>query len=341
VVCSIRQASGQEPLRAGAEVFLYGDNTEFSNPFREGETLFGTAARVALAADIGSRATLTGGVFGNHRFGSDDAFETVRPIVALELRAGTSSFTFGTLSGPRPRSGPDRGSLHGLLPPIQRESLSFSRAYEAGLQWTRRTPRDAHDTWLNWQKLNTPAGREVFDAGVVGHVRAHRRAALAYQAHIVHHGGQLHNHGPVSDSWVAATGMAIDTPSHHLWRPSLEVYGLVSRDVPDRETPDRATTGAAIFTRAAVERDRWRGHLIVWRSNDYIKEEGDPNYGARRLDGTRFRRTRDYAELGLTRWTQPVAGLQLEGSVRMHRIDSHYEYSFRVLGFASLWWPIR
>lgn len=340
-VCQVHAALAQEPLRIGAEVVLYGDNTEFSNPFREGETLFGTATRLALAADIRDRATLTGGVFGNHRFGSDRVFETVRPVISLRVRAGASAFTFGTLPATRPRFGPDRGSPHGLLPPIQRETLSFSRAYEAGLQWIREAPRARHDTWLNWQKLNTPRGREVFDAGVVGRVHMSGPATLLYQAHIVHHGGQLHNNGPVSDSWVIAPGISIEARGSDAWRPSVEVYGLVSRDVPDREESNRSTTGAAVFTRAAVERNRWRGHLIVWRSNDYIKEEGDPNYGGLRLDGTRFRRTRDYAEIGITRSADLMPEMQLEGSARLHRIDSHYEFSFRVLAFVGLWWPLQ
>jgi hypothetical protein len=340
-VCHVAAAHAQESLRVGAEVFFYGDNTEFSNPFREGETLFGTTVRVAAATDIGDRATLTGGVFGNHRFGSDRAFETVRPVLSLRVRAGASAFTFGTLPGPRPRTGPDRGGPHGLLPPIQRETLSFSRAYEAGLQWTYDASGGRHDTWLNWQKLNTPRGREVFDAGAIGRFRLHGPAAVVYQAHVVHHGGQLHNNGPVSDSWVAAPGISFEAPSDAAWRPSLEVYGLVSRNAPDREAPEQSTSGAAVFTRAAVERNRWRAHLIVWRSNDYIKEEGDPNYGGRRLDGRRFRETRDYAEVGLTRSIDPRPDLQLEGSVRLHRVDAHYEYSFRILAFVALWWPLR
>jgi hypothetical protein len=339
-VCQGDVAHAQEPVRIGAEVLLYGDNTEFSNPFREGETLFGTAARVALAADIRDRATLTGGVFGNHRFGSDRAFETVRPVISLRVRAGASAFTIGTLPSTRPRFGPDRGSPHGLLPPIQRETLSFSRAYEAGLQWTHTAARARHDTWLNWQKLNTPRGREVFDAGVVGRLHVIGPAAVVYQAHIVHHGGQLHNTGPVSDSWVIAPGVSFDAWRGSAWRPSLDVYALVSRSVPDREREDRSTTGAAVFTRAALEHTGWRGHLIVWRSNDYIKEEGDPNYGGLRLDGTRFRRTRDYAEIGVTRSADLMPEMQLEGSVRLHRIDSHYEYSFRVLAFVAVSWPI-
>ncbi len=96
-----------------------------------------------------------------------------------------------------------------------------------------------------------------------------------------------------------------------------------------------------MFSRAAIERDKWRGHLIVWRGNDYIKEEGDPNYGGLRRDGTRFRKVRDYAEAGVTRVGAPVPGVLLEGSARLHRVESHYEYSFRIVGRVALNWRIR
>ena len=90
-----------------------------------------------------------------------------------------------------------------------------------------------------------------------------------------------------------------------------------------------------------MERGPWRTHIIVWRGNDYIKEEGDTNYGGRRRDGSRFRKVRDYAEIGVTRIGHPVPALQLEGSARLHRVESHYEYSYRMLGRVTLRWPFR
>lgn len=323
------------------EFLFYGDNTEFSNPFREGDTLLGHSGRVVVATGIGEHATLTGGVFGDGRYASSDSFDVVRPVFTLDVRAGASRFTFGTLAL-RPRDpGPDRSSPHGLLPPIQRETLSLTRGYEAGLQWTLDTGAVKHELWLDWQRLNTPAAREAFDVGTVGRVRLRGPVALGYQAHIVHHGGQLHASGPVSDSWVVAPGVLIERPIGTAWQTSLETYVLASRHVPDREVMDQATSGAAVFSRAAVERDKWRGHLIVWRGNDYIKEEGDPNYGGLRRDGTRFRRVRDYAEAGLTRGIAPVPGVLLEGSARLHRVENHYEYSFRIVGRVALNWRIR
>ncbi len=328
-------------MTIGAEFLFYGDNTEFSNPFREGETLLGNAARVFVTVGIGDRATLTGGVFADQRFGSDEAFRLVRPVMSLAVRAGRSLFTLGTLPQPRPASGPDRAGAHGLLPPIQADTSLFTRAYEAGLQWTYDAPRAKQHAWLNWQHVNTTRRREAFDVGVVGRINLPAAAAFGYQAHIVHHGGQLHASGPVADSWVLAPGFLIEPRAKTGWRPSVSAYALVSRHVPDRERLNRSTTGAALFTRAAIENDQWRGHLIVWRGDDFIKEEGDPNYGGLLRAGGRFRRVRDYAELGLTRTARVVDHVMVEASARLHRVESHYEYSYRIIGFVGLGWRVR
>jgi hypothetical protein len=332
-------AAQDPPLAITADFLFYGDNTEFANEFRRGETLLGNSGRVVLSAGIGNRATLVGGVLGDRRFGGD-RFNLVRPVFALNFDAGHSHFTFGTLhlTG-QPTFGPDRGGPHGLLPPIQRDTMLLTRPYEAGLQWTHKTSRLQHEFWVDWQRLNTHVGREVFDSGAVGRVDLNRAVAIAYQSHVVHHGGQLYSTGVVSDSWVAAPGVVL-TRTMDGRTAILESYGLLSRHVPDREHLDRATTGAALFTRASVEQGPWRAHLIVWRGNDYIKEEGDPNYGGLRRDGSRFRKVRDYAELGITRVGNPVPELQLEGSARLHRVESHYEYSYRILGRVTLRWPL-
>lgn len=341
VVCfAPANASAQDPpLAITADVLFYGDNSEFANQFRRGETLLGNAGRVVLNAGIGNKATLVGGVFGDRRFGAD-SFDLVRPVFALNFDAGRSQFTFGTLNLSRqPAFGPDRGGPHGLLPPIQRDTMLLTRPYEAGLQWTHKTAAISQEFWINWQRLNTPAAREAFDTGAVGRVDLNRTVALAYQSHIVHHGGQLYSAGVVSDSWVAAPGVVL-TRTMNDRIGTLETYGLLSRYVPDRERLDRATTGAALFARGSIEDGPWRAHLVVWRGNDYIKEEGDPNYGGLRRNGSRFRKVRDYAELGITRVGNPVPELQLEGSARLHRVESHYEYSYRILGRVTLRWPL-
>jgi hypothetical protein len=323
---------------------LYGDNTEFRNPFREGETIFGAAVRPALEIAVNPRVTITLGALGNQRFGSDEAFDVVRPVVSAAFRGSHSTFLIGTLPGPPETlfKGPDRGGPHGLLPPLQRETSTFERPYEAGMLWTVTTLRLRHAAWINWQRLNTPAHRERFDTGIAGEVRAGNGVALPFQLHVVHEGGQQFATGPVADSAAAAAGVIVSRTLRVVGDASLEAYALVSHHVPDRELEQRTTNGAGFFGRAAATKNRWRGHLLFWRGNDFIKEEGDPNYLSRRRDGSRYRRTRDYAEAGLSRVFNPGPGVSFEASGRLHRVEGRYEYTYRVLCVARLKWrPLR
>src|SRR5688500_358849 len=118
-------ASAQEQLAIRSDFLFYGDNTEFRNPFREGETLFGAAVRLTAEVGLNDRVTVSAGGFGNQRFGSDNTFEQVRPVLSLIVRGRRSSFVLGTLQPPTSElpAGPDRNGPHALLPPLQRETL--------------------------------------------------------------------------------------------------------------------------------------------------------------------------------------------------------------------------
>src|SRR5450759_1865200 len=82
--------------RCDPTFLLYGDYTEFRNPFREGETIFGAAARVFADIELNPRVRVSLGAFGNQRFGSENAFERARPVISLTVVGRRSSFVFGT-----------------------------------------------------------------------------------------------------------------------------------------------------------------------------------------------------------------------------------------------------
>lgn len=315
-------------------VLLYGDNTEFRNPFREGETIFGAAPRVCVAFALNERVELRLGAVANHLFGGDDAFEFVRPVVALTVKGGRSTFTFGTLpTAPiDPAEGPDNAGPHRLVPPLQRETLSFTRPYEAGMEWTFTGDRLRHDVWINWQRVNTAEHRERFDAGAAADLRLSSVVSVPLQLHVEHEGGQLFASGAVRDSAAAAAGLALRGAPGGFHSASLEAFAVVSRYVPDRNSPDRTRSGAGLFTRAAAVRSGWRAHILFWRGDDFIKEEGDPNYQSIRRNGTRYGGVRDYSEVGVTRFFRPADGVTMAVSARVHRVERHYEYSYRVLG---------
>ena len=335
-------ALAQEQLAIRSDVLFYGDNTEFHNPFRQGETIFGAAVRATAEVGLSERVTLSVGGFGNQRFGSEDAFEQVRPVLALTVRGRRSSFVFGTLpprTSERP-PGPDRDGPHELLPPLQRETLAYERPYEAGLAWTFTGSRLRHHFWLEWQRLNTPEHRERFDGGIRTSYRLSNLVTLPVQLHVVHEGGQLFQSGAVADSAAIAAGATIGRTVAR-YAATLELFGLGSRYVPDRSARSLSRDGVAFFGRMAAERAGWRGHVIFWRGRNFIKDEGDPNYASLARSGDRYRGTRDYSEAGLTRRFTLARAAVLDVSGRLHRVEGRYEYSYRVLSVVSAFWKIR
>ena len=333
-----------QELLIKSDFLFYGDNTEFRNPFREGETIFGAAIRVVADVELSDRVSVSAGGFGNQRFGSEDAFEQVRPVLSLTVRGRRSSFVFGTLP-PRMASdiprGPDRNGPHELLPPLQRETLAFDRPYEAGLAWTFDGSRLDHHFWLEWQRLNTPEHRERFDGGMRTSYRLARHVALPLELHVVHEGGQLHQSGAVADSAAVGAGITLSGSVFGRYYATVDVFGLGSRYVPDRSLPNLNRDGVAFFGRAAAERAGWRGHVIFWRGRNFIKDEGDPNYLSVMRSGGRYRGTRDYSEAGLTRRFTLAHAAVLDVSGRLHRVERHYEYSYRIVSVISAFWKLR
>jgi hypothetical protein len=335
--------SAQERIGVQTDLLFYGDNTEFSNPFREGETILGASLRIAGVVDLNDRVRISIGGFGNQRFGSEMSFEQVRPVLSLTVRGKRSSFVFGTLpvATTNRQPGPDHDGPHGLLPPLQRETLAFDRPYEAGLAWTFISDAVQHELWLNWQRVNTQEHRERFDAGIKASLQVTEMLSLPVQLHVVHEGGQLFAAGPVADSAALAGGASLRRSMFGHYVGSLELFGLISRYVPDRSRRDLNADGAAFMGRVTAERGGWRAHVLFWRGRDFIKDEGDPNYLSIQRSGQPYRGTRDYSEAGITRRFSLAPGAILDVSARLHRIENHYEYSYRVKSIVFSFWGIR
>ena len=321
-----------------ATATFYGDNTEFFNPFRDGETTIGAHALVIGEARTSDRLAIRAGVFANQPFGSRDGFDEVRPVITLVIGPPRSRLVLGTIDTVRRAQGigPDRSGPHGLLPPLQVETLSFTRPWEAGVQWLLDTPRITQDSWVHWQRIANSHERERLDAGVVSRVRMHRAITVGGDFFIVHEGGQLTSNGHVGDSLAGSLGGEVGGPAGSLHKLSLEAYVLGSRYDPDRGDDSRTRAGLATFLRANAEWPNWRAHAIMFRGDDFITAEGDRNYQSIRLDGTPYRNLRDYGEVGVTRVFPLAKDSWLEASVRGHRVEHDYDYSFRIFAVAKL-----
>jgi hypothetical protein len=219
---------------------------------------------------------------------------------------------------------------------MQIETLSFTRPWESGAQWLVHTSTIQHESWVNWQRLGTAAQRERFDAGAVTRFKVHRAIRIGGDFHVVHDGGQLTNIGPVRESMAWSTGGDVGGPAGRLERIALEAYILGSRNVQDRARPDLTRLGFATFIRASAEEKRWRGHAIIYRGDDFLTREGDPNYLSARLDGSPFRMLRDYQEAGLTKLFPLAKDSWLEASFRVHHVENNFDYSYRIFAVAKL-----
>jgi len=338
-------ATAQESVSLQTNVTIFGDNTEFFNPFRDGETLLGAAGSIAVGIELNEDVTFRGGLFFDHRFGSKHFLEQVRPVISLSVDRGVSRFTFGTLETvPRDGIGPDLVGPHGLLPPLQVETLAFTRPYEAGLQWQLFSSKITQDAWVNWQRLNTANHRERFDAGLRGRVPIDTKLpfpiAFGYQLHHVHEGGQLFDAGPVKDSFAGGPGVIVEPPINFFDHSSVEFYQMWSKHVADRADHEGRDHGHGLFLRAAAIKNGWRGHLIAWGACAWLKDEGDLNYGSRLQDGSIFHPTRHYGEVGLAKAFYDADGVTLEGAARLHRVEKRYHYSFRVIAYIDFAFPI-
>ncbi|PYR56244.1 MAG: hypothetical protein DMF85_17195, partial [Acidobacteria bacterium] len=65
------------------------------------------------------------------------------------------------------------------------------------------------------------------------------------------------------------------------------------------------------------------------------------NYLSAFANGRRYHGTRDYAEAGITRRFRLSASALLDVSGRFHRVENHYEYSYRVTSIVGVGWRLR
>src|SRR5690348_6220785 len=108
---------------------FYGDNTEFFEPYRTGETLLGQQGKSWMEAALGPKTILSAGVFGDFRSTSDqDPFVDVKPLLSFEYHEDGTRLIMGTL---------DATNRHGFIEPLEVTFLEFTRPIEYGLQWIR------------------------------------------------------------------------------------------------------------------------------------------------------------------------------------------------------------
>ena len=313
-------ASAQE-IHWKNEFLFYLDNTEFFTPYRTGETILGSWFKTSLELATGGNTLVTAGVFGDHRSG-DTRFLDVKPLLSFRWQTDRSLMVLGTL---------ETRDRHGYLEPLEATTLELTRPVEYGLQWVEDQPRFHVDAYLNWQHLDTETSREIFDTGFAAWWKVTEALRLEAQLHELHHGGQLHDVGPVNNNVVGGAGLRWTRELGSMGPASLAGFYLASKGPVDMNIPGRVIAGHGYYLRAAAE--PWKIlelAFIVWRGHNFISQEGDHNYGSIAVHPSAYRVDRSYEELAAIKRFRLAGTVEGDAQVRLHRIDGKVEYSYRL-----------
>ncbi|HUL71150.1 MAG TPA: hypothetical protein VLT17_13045 [Gemmatimonadales bacterium] len=312
---------------------LYADNTEFFNPYRAGETLLGGNFWSWLNFGITPHSTVRAGLFFDHRSGDDKFATQILPVISYRYTTDHDLGVLGTLETVR---------RHGYLAPLEVLQLDITRPVEYGGQWITRRKHFDGEVYINWQVLNTPSSREVFDYGWLLTAKPVPWAQLNWQTHGLHRGGQLFDIGPVRNNYANGLGLRLEFPvptvkSAYVWGYKFWSSGNASLSIPDSVLP--GGNGHGTYLQTGIRPAGFDIYGIWWWGNKYLANEGDPNYNSIGRD-TVFKADRFYFELGFLKHLVTKSGIGTDFELRFHQIDhrksiaidnSTWEYSYRIM----------
>jgi len=311
-----------------ADFTLFGDNTEFFNDFREGETIFGAQIGTRVEFRTSPRTTFHAGVFGSERFTEDAELDPVLPLLGFRYHGEKLDVLVGTL---------ETRDRHGLLEALEVSELELTRPVESGAQVLLHADRVRGDVFINWQKLNTPDHREVFDYGVRLDADLHRLLLLDAQAHGEHHGGQLYASGPVQNNIGWGVGLSVHGRLRGLGESAVTLHHLRSKTTRDPALPQRPAEGHGTLLRlSARPLRRLELWLAAWEGRDFHAADGDAHYGSTGLAPGFYLPQRSYQEVGgRYRWTGR-GKVEYDAEVRMMRVEQEVDYAYRFVIRAPL-----
>jgi hypothetical protein len=298
-----------------------------------GETLLGGNFSSWLDFAPSSRSRVRAGVFFDHRSGGDQFGTEVKPVLAYRYQTAHSLGVFGTLETVR---------RHGYLEPLEVRQLDITRPVEYGAQWVERRLHFDGELYINWQVIDSPSSREVFDYGWLLTAKPVAWAHLDWQAHGLHRGGQLYaTTEPVRNNFANALGLRLQAPvpvvrGAYLWAYRFWSSGNANPAIPD----SLAANGTGTYLKGGIRPAGFDVYAISWWGDRYLSNEGDNNYNSVGRDPSYYKADRWYFELGVLRHVVSKPGIGADFEFRLHQIDhfqsiaigtSYWEYSYRVM----------
>jgi hypothetical protein len=266
LVCSKANAGDLAPIHIGIQTDFYADNTEYSNRFRKGETLFGAYSLVYLSY-CHPRFDLSLGGFYKRDYGDEKGVTDALPLFRFRYLHDWFTYTAGFL---------DSSNNHGLPDAILIEQYPFIYPVEEGMQFKARYGDLVADVWVNWYLRDTTNHREFFAAGF-NTTFCRDIFVLELGGRVSHHGGQIYDTGLVSDSFaglmsIGCNGRAASTDL------GLALTAMGDIDRPERPSNRNRTEGYGVQGEAFVSPWGWKLYYQIFSGNCFRVEQGDPIY---------------------------------------------------------------
>lgn len=314
--------------------FFYGDNTEFFEPYRTGETLLGQQGKSYFEAALGKKAFLQAGVFGDFRSTSDfDPTVDVKPLLSFQYREGGTKLIMGTLVSE---------DLHGFVEPLEVTTLEITRGVEYGIQWIEQDPGYQCDLFLNWHQLNIGLQPEEFDYGGVIRESVGDSFNFEEQFHGFHMGGQLY-YTTVFNNWVPALGFRWKIPGM-LGMTRFSAFGILTGHLQGGDTGSTQWGGGGYLKMETHPDDHLNLFGIGWAAKDFYSQEGDANYASYSTPDTAsvdqlhdfVKSDRTYFEIGAIRDFPMEGDAVFRAEFRVHFMDDTSAYSYKLTVRAPL-----
>lgn len=257
--------------------FNYVRNYEYSNPFHDGYTLYGTQLQPELIYYAHPNLAIVMGAYMRKDFGNDRGLYDSKLLFALKYHKKDLTLNFGSLEG---------GIHHGYIEPLWDFERQITDPIQYGTQLLIEKDKFKLDAWIAWQKMIYRASpvKEQIIGGLTTEVSLYKKNGwnLSIPAQFIayHKGGQidLEKDIPLQTLFNGATGFKV---SKATYGPVSSIYtsNYIVGYKDFSPTKQQAFQGGfGLWFNAGVESKYGSLAASYWKGNNFMTIKGMPLY---------------------------------------------------------------
>jgi hypothetical protein len=256
--------------------FNYVRNYEYSNPFHDGYTLYGTQLQPELVYYAHPNLAIVAGAYIRKDFG-DNGVHDAKPLFALKYHKNDLTLNFGSIEG---------GIHHGYIEQLWDFERQITDPIQYGTQLIVEKEKWKLDAWIAWQKMiysPSPVKEQI-----IGGLTAERtlfarngwKLSLPLQFLAYHKGGQIDTlkSVPLQTLFNGATGFKLHKEiGTNIKEVYTDNYVAVYKDFSPTKV-QAFQGGFGLWLNAGMD-TKW-GSLVAsyWKGNNFMTVKGMPLY---------------------------------------------------------------